>query len=234
MNYNLKHFAQSGIFAFWASVTMVATLFATYFLIEPAISHGDESVDITVRAQITDETSFLVPPANVTMAGTLNGVTGGQATGTTQFVVQTNNTAGYYVTIDFFDNGSAEAMQGDTSLSDAIHDYQGYTIGQPTYGYVASTSAQFAYTVTASSTSDLDQSFLNNGAACNLGGLQNGAVSCWMAPSTTAFRIMDTSAAAVTGATSTVTFNLTVPSGATPVPQAEWYTATVTLSVIAK
>ena len=45
---------------------------------------------------------------------------------------------------------------------------------------------------------------------------------------------MDTSAAAVTGATSTVTFNLNCTewchSGAT----GEWYTATVTLSVIAK
>ena len=72
-------------------------------------------MDITVRAQITGRNLILVPPANVTMAGTLNGVTGGQATGT-RFGILNQQHGRLYVTIDFFDNGSAEATQGDTSL----------------------------------------------------------------------------------------------------------------------
>jgi hypothetical protein len=228
-----KGFIHPAPYAVIASITVMSMLFLVFFAAEPSISHGQEATeDFYIRQTITAESSFMVPPVNTTMTGGIAGVTGGTGTGTSQFVVQTNNAAGYYVEIDFFDNGSGEAMLGDESGSAAIRDYDGATM-QPSYGYTASTgAAMLSYTVTSSSSADTDASFFNNGAACGVGGSQ--AVPCWMAPSTTAFRIVDTSAAAVDGATSTIQFYIDVPAGATPVPQAEVYTATATLSLFLK
>lgn len=226
-----QHFGQSALYALTASTVIVTMMFAGYFLAEPTIGHGQvDTSTFNIRQTIVDETSFLVPPANVTMSGSINGVTGGQATGTTQFSVISNNSTGYYVEIDFFDNATDHAMLGDVTASEALRDY-GASGMQPTYGYTASTAAQFAYTVTSLTSTDTDPSFLHNGAACGTGGVTQTANTCWMAPSTTPFRIVDRSTAAITGATSTITFNVTVPSGATPVPSAETYTATATLSL---
>lgn len=234
MNYNIKHFGQSALYALTASCVTVTMLFAAFFLAEPAISHGQvDTATFRIRQTITSESSFLVNPSNINMTGSINGVTGGQATGTTQFVVQSNNTNGYYVEIAFFNNGTSEAMLGDVSASESLRDYDGDVAGQPSFGYTASSAAQFAYTVTSSTTADTDQSFLNDFADCNTGGNQTPN-TCWKAPSTAGFRIVDRSGPAITGATSTITFNVTVPSGATPVPVAETYTATATLSLFEK
>lgn len=234
MNFNTKHFGQSALYALVASFVTVTMLFAAFFLAEPAISHGQaaDTATFNIRQTITAESSFLVNPSNITMSGGINGVTGGQATGTTQFVVQSNNANGYYVEVAFFNNGTPEAMLGDVSASEALRDYSGDVAGQPSLGYTASTAAQFAYTVTSSTTNHTDLSFFGNGSSCNAGASQ--ATTCWKAPATTGFRIVDTTAPAITGATSTITFNVTVPSGATPVPTAETYTATATLSLFVK
>ena len=229
---NKKHLSQSAFYALLASATIVSMLFMGFFLAEPSISHGQvDTATFTVRQQITGETSFLVDPSNIAMTGTISGITGGQATGTTQFVVQSNNAAGYRVDIAFTDeNADGEMMEGETSDGGEIRDYDGDVTGQPSYGYTASSAAQFAYTVTSSTSADTDPSFLNNTSACNAGGTQT-ANTCWKAPDTAAFTIEDRNSAAVSGATSTITFNVTVPNAATPVPQAEFYTATATLSL---
>lgn len=225
---------QAFLYSFLSSVVISALLFATYLLAEPVISHGQASDTETfrIRQTILDESSFSTIPTNVTMSGDLNGVTGGNATGTTQFVVQSNNTAGYYVEIAFTNNGTPEAMIGDVSLSESIRDYGGDVGGQPSRGFTASTAAQFSYTVTSSSSLDTDPSFFHDGSSCNAGSSQ--AIACWKSPAVAGFRIVDTSAAAVTGATSTIKFNVNVPSGADPVPEAETYTATATLSLFVK
>lgn len=230
---NTKHFSQAATYALLASLTIVSLLFTAFFLAEPAISYGQQAVsnDFTIRQTITDESSFLVQPSNVTMAGNIAGVTGGNATGTTYFVVKSNNSTGYYIEIDFFDNSGTQAMLGDVSGSESLLDYTGDVVGQPSYNFTVSTAAQFAYNVVSSTTADSDNSFLNNGAsACNTG--SNGSLAkCWKAPSTTPFAIVNRSTAAVSGATTTIQFKVNVPSGATPVPVAETYTATATLSL---
>ncbi len=219
-------------------MTVLALLLASFFLIEPTVGRGQASDtdEFLVTQVITGESSFLIPTPDVSMVGPIAGVTGGQATGTTDFVITSNNSNGYTVEIAFNDNGTEEAMRGNSSLSSAIRDYGGDVTGEPSYGYTASSAAQFAYTVTSDTPGDTDQSFFHDvgETACNeLGGVQTGA-PCWKSPTTTGFRIVDTNNAAVTGATSTITFSVVVPGSAVPTPVADTYTATVTLSVFDK
>lgn len=228
----ITHLTTQAKYAAALAVATLAFLFMVHAAAEPQITLGQEAASSTFSIQqtITAESSFLVPPPNVTMNGTINGLTGGQATGSTQFVVITNNAAGYRVDIAFEDNGTGEAMQGDISGNQNLRDYDGDVSDEPSRGYVASTTAaQFAYTVTSSSTADTDQSFFHDGGACNTGVSQ--VVTCWKAPSTTDFTIVQRGSSALTGATSTVTFNVTVPTTPTAVLEAETYTATATLSL---
>ena len=214
-----------------ATATIVSLLLAGFFFAEPRISHGNDTADFYVRQTITDETSFLVDPGNVTMNGSISGITGGNATGSSRFVVKSNNASGYYVEIDFFDNAGAYAMRGDEDGGAQIRDYGGDVTGQPSYNWTASTASQFAYTLNSSTTLDTDDSFLNNGSnTCNTGSTQTFG-KCWKAPSTTGFRVVDRTTAATTGATSTLYFKVNVPSSANPTPTAQTYTATATLSV---
>lgn len=225
---------ESATQAVFAAVLGVALLTLSFFAIEPQISHGqaDTTPDFRIRQTITDETSFFVDPANVTMSGSIAGLSGGSATGTTSYVVRSNNASGYYVEIDFFDNAGAYAMRGDEDGGAQLRDYGGDVGGQPSYNLTASTASQFAYSNYSSTTSDTDDSFLHNGSnACNqIGGAQTIG-RCWKAPSTTGFRIVDRSSAAVYGATSTLYFKVVVPSSPNPIPTAQTYTATATLSV---
>lgn len=197
-----------------------------YSGLEPVVGRAQVTDDFTIRQQITDEISFLVPAANVTMAGSIQGLTGGYATGTTYAVVRTNSSTGYTMDIAF---SNSPAMRGETTLSTAIRNF-GDTAGEPSFTFGASTSAQFGYTVAASSTTDLDQSFLDNGSACNQSGGSYTANRCWKAPSTTNFRIVNRSSSAGTGATTTLVFHVAVPNNPSPAVDEDFYTATATLT----
>ncbi|MCA9353945.1 MAG: hypothetical protein KC877_00310 [Candidatus Kaiserbacteria bacterium] len=233
---NFTHLSRSATYAVLASVTVVSLLFVGFFLSEPTIGHGQtNSNEFYIRQTITSENSFLVQPSNVTMLGTVYGVTGGNATGSTQFVVVSNNASGYYVDISFEHNGTEEAMIGDVSSSESIRDYDGDDGLQPGYGWTASTAAQFAYTVSASSSGDIDASFKHNAVdTCGGGGSNTTPDLCWKAPTSSPYRIIDTIAPATTGATSSIKFKVSVPSGAVPSPTAETYTATATLTLTSK
>jgi len=230
---NMKtiHINKTSTYAFLVAAISVVGFAVLFSAVEPKVTHSQEDTsEFIIRQTITAESSFLVEPADVTMAGSINGVTGGQATGTTQFAVQTNNANGYRVTVSFADDDAdGEAMLGDSVGGGEIRDYQGDVLGEPSRGYTPSTAAQLAYTVTSSSTFDTAQSFFHDGTNCNAGISQTAV--CWKAPEVGEFEIVRRDSAAVTGATSTIQFNVTVPSGATPTPQAQTYTATATLSL---
>jgi hypothetical protein len=223
-------FTHTTLYAAVAAMLIVALSMAFFFITEPRISYGNDTADFRIRQTITDETSFLVDPPHVTMVGSIAGMTGGNATGSSQFVVRSNNASGYYVEIDFFDNAGSYAMLGDEDGGEQLRDYSGDAAGQPSFNFTASTASQFAYTINSSTTADTDGSFLNNGSACNTGATQTFN-RCWKAPSTSGFRVVDRSNAANSGATSTLYFKVHVPSGANPAPTAQTYTATATLSV---
>lgn len=226
-----RYFIQSAWQAIVASILAVILVALSFFMIEPTVGQAVTSGPFTIKTTITDEISFLVNAANVVATGSINGITGGTANGTTTAVVRTNSSTGYNMSIAFFDNGSGQAMQGDVSGSDAIRDYPA-TGGQPTFTFsTASTSSVFGYTVSAAVTSDLDPSFLNNGAACNTGAAYT-ADRCWMEPTTSDFTIINRGSSAVNGATSTIMFRVHVPNSPNPGLVADVYTATATLTAL--
>ncbi len=226
-----RYFIQSAWQAIVASMLVVILVALSFIMIEPTVGQAVTSGPFTIKTTITDEISFLVNAANVVATGSINGITGGTANGTTTAVVRTNSSTGYNMSIAFFDNGSGQAMQGDVSGSDAIRDYPAIG-GQPTFTFsTASTSSVFGYTVSAAATSDLDPSFLNNGSACNTGSTYT-ADRCWMEPTTTNFTIINRGSSATNGATSTIMFRIHVPNSPTPGLVADVYTATATLTAL--
>jgi hypothetical protein len=220
----ITHQAQKSL----ALALIFTVLLATgFFVVEPTMSRAAASATdvFTIRQEITDEISFLVAAADVTMVGSIQGVSGGTATGTTFAVIRSNSNSGFTMDVAFSNN---PAMRGETTLSNSIRDY-GVPGAEPTFAFNASTSAQFAYTVAASTTSDLDPSFLNNGTNCNTGASYTAA-ACWKGPSTSNFRIINRATSAPSGATTTLTFRVTVPSNPTPSLDEDFYTATATLT----
>jgi hypothetical protein len=209
-----------------ATVFFVAVLFMSF---EPTISRGafaSTTDQFLVTQTITGEISFQTPAADVTMVGAINGITGGNSTGTTFAVVRTNSVTGYTMDLSF---SNSPAMRGNVSTSTAIRNYVG-TAGEPTFNFTASSAALFAYTVSASNTLDLDQSFRDDGANCNTGS-GDTANACWMGNvGTSTFRIVSRNSAADTGATTSIQFRINVPNNPSPSVVADTYTATATLT----
>lgn len=228
MSAQLRFIQNKIIQAVAASLCGVLVASLGFVVMEPTVSRAITGTPFTIRTQITPEISFLTQAANVVATGTIAGVTGGSATGTTFAVIQTNSTTGYTMDISFLNN---PAMLGETTGSISIRDYGTSTAAEPTLLFNASTSAQFAYTVNASTTADLDQSFKNNASTCNAGAGFT-VNSCWKGPSTSNYRIINRSTAANTGATTTLTFLVSVPSSPSPALQSDFYTATATLTAV--
>lgn len=211
-----------------AATTIASLLVASYVTIEPTIGRAAATAneEFLITQQITDEISFQAV-TDVTMVSSIQGVTGGQATGTTYAVVRSNSNSGYTMDIAF---SNSPAMRGSSTLSTAIRNFAtSSTQTEPSFLFVSSTSAQFAYTVAASTTSDLDPSFLNNGTICNSGAGYTAA-RCWMTPSTSNYRIVNRATPANTGATTTLTFYIQVPSNPSPAVDEDFYIATATLT----
>ncbi len=230
---NTQHYLTSATQALLASTLILALVVMGYFFIEPQVGLAVTTSTFSVSQDITGETSFLVLAPNVTMTGSLNGITGGTSNGSTTVVVQTNAVNGYTMNIAFYDNVGSTAMRGQVTGSQSISDYPASTT-QPSITFsTASSAAVFGFTVGAASTTDLDASFLNNGSVCNTGSTYT-ADSCWMTPTTTAFQVIDRGSSATDGATSTIYFRVHVPNNPTPGLVVDTYTATATLTIAPK
>lgn len=213
--------------AFLGSSSLLIIALLGFWVLEPKVGRSASATSgpFTITQTIDSAISFTTEAADVTMVGAINGLTGGNATGTTIATVRTNNSDGYYMTIHFANE--APAMLGNAFGGTGIRDYA--DAGEPDFAFQASTSAQLAYTVTTDTPSDLDQSFADNGSACNAGS-NTTANTCWMGPDTTPFQIVDRGSSAVGGSTTTIQFRVHVPNAPSPQVDSDTYTATATLT----
>jgi hypothetical protein len=214
-----------------ATLLVALTGYASYLMLEPIASFGQTAYDqFVVSQQITSEISFLATAADITLSA-IGGITGGDSIGYTGVRVYTNDSAGFTMTITA---SNSPAMQG-ISQGGTIADYTPGAANVPDFAFGSTTpgqQAEFAYTVTATTTADLTQKFLDNGSTCNTGSSDtDGYVSCWYNLSTTATSTIVTSAeTAVSGASSTLYFRVHVPANPSPSLPEDTYRATSTLT----
>lgn len=200
----------------------------SFFMLEPKVglAIGDT---FKVTQSITSEISFVATANDVTMSPSIAGLTGGTSSGSTTVRVRTNNDTGYNMTLAF-STSTAMTRNGGGGV---INNYNPASAGTPDYTFASETFAQFGYTVLASTTSDVDATFLDNGSNTCATGASNGASTCWYNPSTTAETIINrTTATAPSGATTTIAFRVNVPSNPSPAVQEGTYVATATLTAV--
>ncbi|MDE2041183.1 MAG: hypothetical protein KGI59_02280 [Patescibacteria group bacterium] len=219
-------------FGIGAAALVVAALM--YSAAEPAIGFGaaTSTSQFTISETVTSEISFKTPASNVTLSPSLGGITGGDATGTTQVVVSTNNSTGYNMTVQA---SSSLGMLGNSNPADTIPAYVPSSADVPDFNFtVPANAAYFGYTVSASTTADLAQLFKDNGTSCNTGSSDTaGLAHCWLNASTTAVTVVDTSSATLgSGSTSTLAFHVRINSNPSPSIPNDTYVATTTLTAV--
>lgn len=220
--------------ALLAAVLTLMLLLTSFFVLEPAVGRAATASDQFVVSQsITSEISFLTATADVTMSPSLGGIAGGTANGQTTVRVSTNNTTGYYMSINFASSSYGTDAMNRSGGGGYIDDYTNSSSTVPDYTFTAETYSQFAYAVQGSTTADVDQTFKSNGSnTCNTGS-SNTAGTCWMRPSTTNERIVNrTTSTAASGATTTIQFRINVPANPSPALPTGTYRATATLTAI--
>ncbi len=218
---------------FMISVALGLLASFLFMLLEPAISRATTGTEtqFTITQVVTSEIAFSTHAANVTMVGSLPGITGGTSNGQTQVIVTTNNVTGYQMTIVA---SSSVGMIGNTGGGNIPH-YTPASTSIPDYTFlVPANTGEFGYSVSASTTSDLAQKFLDNGSTtCNTGSADTGTLaSCWYNQSTVATSTINrTTATAASGATSTIFFRVTINANPSPAIPAATYVATSTLTI---
>lgn len=213
-----------------ASLIISMMLCFAFVGFEPIASRAQTQDQFTVSQTITGEVSFLVSATDVTLSPSLSGITGGTSNGGTQVRIHTNDTSGYTLTLKA---SSSAGMIGNVS-SDVIPALSSTTAGVPDFGFdsttVSANTARFAYTVEASSTTDLDPSFRDNGSVCNTGA-GDTVDKCWLNASTTNETIINRSTSTpASGSTTTLKFRVVLQSNPSPSLSEDTYVATTTLT----
>ncbi len=217
-----------------ATVVTVAVLAATYFMFEPVVAYGIGDT-FTVEQQITSEIAFKTAPNDVTMTPSIQGITGGNAFGTSTVAINTNNPTGYNMTIAF---ATTTALQGENIGSNIDNYIPAGGAGDPDYNFaVGANDAEFGYTVNSVTTPlDIADMFQDDGVSdCDAGETGTTAGKCWynVANATDAVTIIDRPTATPgTGATSTIVFQVGVSANPSPAVQTGFYTATATLTAL--
>lgn len=211
------------------STTALLMLALMFLVVEPTISNAIED-QFTVTQSVTAEISFLTPSSNVTMSPALAGITGGTSNGSTYVRVLTNNASGYNMTLTASSSGGMIGNAQGGSIPALVPT----VAGVPNYAFatMAANLAGFAYTVEASTTGEVTQSFRDNGSACNTGSGET-VDSCWLNATSGPMLIVNRSSeTAASGATTTIKFRtIIMPSPSPAIPQ-DTYVATTTLTAV--
>ena len=233
MMYLLK--AQRVSSAFVAALLATALLAMSFFVLEPVVSRSATDTDTFLVTQtITAEISFEAATGDVTMNGSIAGITGGTAYGTTTARVLTNNATGYNMTVQF---SSTTAMTRNNG-GGWINNYQ-YSTGTVSYpaGFASAVYSQFGFSVNASNTAEVSGVFTGSaGVDCGTSAGSTFTVNdCWRGASTTdetyETQLINSSLATPSsGSTSTVQFRVIVPNTPSPTVPSGTYTATATLT----
>ncbi len=207
---------------------------AAFVLLEPTISQGatTASSQFTISQTVTSEVAFVTPPSNVILSPSLGGLTGGTSNGGTQLVVTTNDHLGYSMTLTA---SSSVGMIGNLNSSNSIPALVPSSGTTPDFAFssVAANKAYFAYTVEASTTSDVSSLFKDNGTTCNTGALDT-ANSCWLNASSSAVTIINRSSQTTnSGATTTLKFRVVMSANPSPTIPDDTYVATTTVTATA-
>lgn len=221
--------------AFGLSTTIVIASLTVFMFAEPGVGYSATTAtsQFTISQSVTAEVAFKTPATNVSLAPAIGGLTGGDATGTTQVVVVTNDRLGYQMTIQA--SSSSGAMLGNSNPANTIPGYSPAVAGIPDYNFtVPANSAEFGYTVLASSSADVTAFFKNNGSACNTGST-NDAGHCWLNATNTPFTIVSTSGPTTpSGSTTTLVFHVKIQANPSPTIPDDTYVATTTLTAMTK
>lgn len=223
MNYT-THIALSAKIALIAAFVLLFVGIAAFFALEPSVGRAITD-NFTVTQVITDEISFTVAADDVTMVGSIQGLTGGYSEGDTVAVVRTNDAQGYTMQLKFATTTSGHAMQASSTAW--INDYTPATPGTADFLWVDNAgggASEFGYTVLASTTGQVDLAFRDDGAGCGAGSNET-ADRCWLNPTTTPQTIIAT-AGPTAGSTSTIKFKVAVPNSPSPALPTGNYVAT--------
>ncbi len=230
---NTTHLFDSAQIALLLTVFIGALGALTFFTAEPSIGRSAGEV-FEVHQTVSGAISFLASSTDVTMVGTLDGLTGGTSYGTTTARVRTNNSAGYQMVVTFASTAPMIRDGGGGYIS--TYRYSTGTASYPSGFDTAVGNAQIGFTVNASNTSDISPVFTHSGTLC--GTSNNGSFTvnnCWRGASSTNVSastqlILTSAPTPASGSTSTVQFRITIPNNPNPAVPDGTYTATATLT----
>lgn len=158
---------------------------------------------------------------NASMTPVINGIGGGSSNGSADWVVQTDNPAGYELSI------KAAASPALSSGANSFLDYLP-SFSEPDFTWTTGQSeSRFGYTVEGDNVVDF---FKDNGVSCGAGS-SNAQDKCWMGFSTTN-RTIAQSVAANYPATATTTVKFRAEVGSRKIQERGVYESTVILTAI--
>jgi hypothetical protein len=163
----------------------------------------------------------ITSPDNPVMLSVINGVGGGNSTGSTTWRVQTDNPAGYELSVKA--DTSPALVSGVNSFADYVPSF-----GVPDHSWnTPTTESRFGFSPEGD---DVASSFLDNGVSCGVGALDTEDV-CWTGFSTTNQIIAQSSLPNYpAGASTTIKFKAEVGSG--KLQQEGSYIANITVTAI--
>lgn len=229
----LKYFIKQQSFnALVSAILATALLLGTFLMLEPTVTRAQltEST-FTTSVEIGGEVSFVAAVDNATMTPSIQGLSGGTANGSTTFQVNSNDPAGYTVTIQFDNATTAMRLGTGTDPAKVIPNYGGTEQLVFSDG-VGANEARFGFTVGGTNAAQL---FRNNGASCNQSAGTATGTACWWLGDTsiTPATIVDSDAVAASEE-HTLYFRVQVNENPSPTLELGTYTATATLTLAGK